>query len=55
MVTNSCADDFPRFGASCMARSIHGVSGEAVREHREDVLELAAKGLECGEYVDLVE
>ena len=38
-----------------MARSIHGVGGEAVPEHREDVLELAAKGLECPEYVELVE
>ena len=55
MENEGCADDFPRFGKSCMARNIHGVSGEAVPEHREDVLELAAKGLECSEYVDLVE
>ena len=47
LMNNSCAEDFPGFGATCMAKKIYGVEGTAVPEHREDILQMAEKGLDC--------
>ena len=43
------ADEFARFGASCMAMKMFGVGGTVVPEHREDVQVMAEKGRDCPE------
>ena len=48
------AEEFARFGESCMARKVFCVVGTVVPEHREDVQVMAEKGKDCPEYTNLV-